>query len=444
MTIEICTVGGYNEVGKNMTAVKVDNEVVILDMGLHLEKYIQYRGDEDVRKLTTSELQRVDAIPNDDVIKDWKKLVKIIIPTHAHLDHVGAIPFMSNKYNAPIVCTPYTAEVIKSIIKDDKFTLKNKIKVLNANSTYKISKGLKLEFINVTHSTPHTVMVALHTPEGIVLYANDFKFDNFPTLGKKPEYKRLKEIGKEGVKALIVDGTRAKQQGKTPSESVAKELLRDVLIATESKGKVVLVTTFSSHLARLKSIIEFGKKMNRKIVFLGRSLAKYVYSGEAIGIINFSKDVEIVKYSKQIRRRLRQINEEKRDKYLLVVTGHQGEPDSVLTRIANHDLPFDLYPEDHVVFSCSVIPNPLNIANREIIENQLKRYKVRIFRDIHASGHAAREDLRDLINMVRPEHIIPAHGDFTMISALTDLAIEMNYELGKSVHIMQNGQRIAF
>ncbi len=444
MTLEICTVGGYNEVGKNMTAVKVKNEVVVLDMGLHLEKYIQYKGDEDVRKLTSSELKRVDAIPDDDAIKDWRKLVKLIVPTHAHLDHVGAIPFMSNKYNAPIVCTPYTAEVIKSIIKDDRFVLKNKIKVLNANSTYKISNNIKLEFINATHSTPHTVMVALHTPEGIILYANDFKFDNFPTLGKKPNYARLKELGKKGIKALIVDGTRAKQHGKTPSESVAKEMLRDVLIATESKGKIVIVTTFSSHLARLKSIISFGKKMNRKIVFLGRSLAKYVYSGEAIGIVNFSKEVEIVKYSKQIRKRLRQINEDKRDKYLLVVTGHQGEPDSVLSRIATHDLPFNLQQEDHVVFSCSVIPNALNIANREILENQLRRYKVRIFRDIHSSGHASREDLRDLINMVRPEHIIPAHGDFTMISALTDLAIEMGYELGKSVHIMQNGQRISF
>ena len=444
MAIEICTVGGYSEVGKNMTAVKVNKSVVILDMGLHLEKYIQYKGDEDVRKLTSAELQRVDAIPDDKAIKDWKKMVKVIVPTHAHLDHVGAIPFMSNKYNAPIVCTPYTAEVIKSIVKDDRFILKNKIKVLNANSTYKVSKDMKLEFINTTHSTPHTIMAALHTPDGVILYANDFKFDNFPTLGKKPNYKRLKELGKKGIKALIVDGTRAKQHGKTPSESVAKEMLRDVLIATESKDKVVFVTTFSSHLARLKSIIGFGKKMNRKVVFLGRSLAKYVYSGEAIGIINFSKDVEIVKYSKQIKKRLRQINEEKRDKYLLVVTGHQGEPGSVLSRIAMHELPFDLFPEDHVVFSCSVIPNPLNIANRKMLESQLKKYKVRIFRDIHTSGHAAREDLRDLINMVRPEHIIPAHGDFTMIAALTDLAIEMGYELGQSVHTMQNGQRITF
>lgn len=444
MAIEICTVGGYNEVGKNMTAFKIGEDVVILDMGLHLEPYIQYKGEADVRKLSSRELQKIDAIPDDTVIKDWKKFVRLIVPTHAHLDHVGALPFMSNKYNAPIMCTPFTAEVIRSIVRDEKFILKNKIKVLNANSKFKVSKNITVEFINMTHSTPHTVMVALHTPDGVILYANDFKFDNFPTLGRKPNYKRLKELGKKGIKVLVVDGTRAKYEGKTPSESVAKEMLRDVLIATESKGKAVLVTTFSSHIARLKSIVGFGKKMNRKVVFLGRSLAKYVESAEACGIVNFSKEVEIVKYGKQIRKRFKQLNVEKRDKYLIVVTGHQGEPRSVLSRIARGELPFELDHEDQVVFSCSIIPNPLNIANRAMLESQLKKYKVRIFKDIHTSGHAAKEDLRDLINMVNPAHIIPAHGDFSMKSALTDLALEMGYELGNSVHIMRNGQRISF
>lgn len=444
MTIEICTVGGYNEVGKNMTVVKYKNEAIVLDMGLHMEPYIRYKGREDGGKISASELQIVNAIPNDKVIKDWKKYVKAIVPTHAHLDHVGAIPYLSNKYDADIICTPFTAEVIKAIVEDDRFNLKNKIKVMNPNSSIQVSENIKLEFINSTHSTPHTIMAALHTPDGVVLYANDFKFDNYPTLGKKPNFKRLRELGKKGVHTLVVDGTRAKVHGKTPSESVAREMLRDVMIATESKGKAVIVTTFSSHLARLKSIIEFGKKMNRKVVFLGRSLAKYVEAGEKAGIIKFSKQVEIVKYGKQIRKRLRKLNSERRDKYLLVVTGHQGEPGSVLTRIANHDLPFQLNKEDHVVFSCSVIPSPLNVANRELLEKQLKQRKVRIFKDIHTSGHAAREDLRDLINMVKPKHIIPAHGDFTMISALSDLAIEMDYELGKSVHIMKNGQRIEF
>ncbi|MFH1399236.1 MAG: RNase J family beta-CASP ribonuclease [Candidatus Woesearchaeota archaeon] len=442
MKLEICTVGGYNEVGKNMTAIKYGKEAVIFDMGLHMEKYIDWHEDNLDMKPTAKELEKEDAIPDDRFIKDWRGMVKVIVPTHAHLDHVGAIPYMSNRYDAPIVCTPYTAEVIKAIIKDDKFKLNNSIKVMNANSTYKISDNLTLEFINVTHSTPQTVMAALHTPEGIVLYANDFKFDNFPTLGKKPNFKRLSELGEKGIKLLIVDGTRATREGKTPSESVAKEMLRDVLIATESKGKIVVVTTFSSHLARLKTIVEFGRKMNREVIFMGRSLAKYVEAGEAIGIVNFSDEVEILKYSRQVRKKLKQINRDRREKYLLVMTGHQGEPGAVLSRILHHELAFDFEPDDHVVFSCSVIPNPTNIANRQLLENKLKKAKVRIFKDIHTSGHASKEDLRDLINMVKPEHIIPAHGDFTMTSALSDLAVDMGYRLGHNVHIMRNGQRL--
>ncbi len=444
MTLDVCTVGGYDEVGENMTVIKIDNEAVILDMGLNIENYIKVCGDEDIRNLTVSELREADAVPDDSVIKDWVGNVKLIVPTHAHLDHVGAIPFLSNWYKAPILCTPFTCEVIKTIVREEKFRLKNEIKELYPNAYYNISDDLKIEFINVTHSTPQTVMAALHTKEGLILYANDFKFDNFPTLGKKPNFKRLKELGKKGVKLLIVDGTRASMDGKTPSESVAKLMLRDVLVGTESKGKAVIVTTFSSHLARLKSIVELGKKMNRKVVFLGRSLAKYSEAGKEAGIIDFTDDVEIVKYGRQIEKRLKQLNKEPRDKYLLVVTGHQGEPNAVLSRIARRELPFDLYPGDHVVFSCSVIPSPLNLANREVLENQLRRHKVRIFKDIHTSGHAAKEDLRDLINMVNPEHIIPAHGDFKMLSSLTNLAIEMGYELGKGVHAMQNGQKITF
>jgi ribonuclease J len=444
MTLDITTVGGYNEVGKNMTAIRVGKEVVLFDMGLHIENYVSYKGaDEDFRKMTAVELQKADAIPDDRCIEDWKKDVKAIVPTHAHLDHVGAIPFMATKYGSPVIGTPYTIEVLRTILKDEGFKLKNELKVLNPNSSIRLTKDLTLEFVNVTHSTPQTVIAALHTPEGIILYANDFKFDNYPTLGNKPNYQRLEELGKIGVKTLIVDGTRATRSGKTPSETIAKEMLRDVLLGTDSKNSLVIVTTFSSHLARLKSIIEFGKKMNRKVIFLGRSLAKYVYAGEAINIVNFSDDVEIVKYRRQVNKRLKQINTEKRDKYLLVVTGHQGEPDSVLSRIIRQEIQFNLLPNDHVVFSCSVIPNSTNIGNREIMEGQLKKFKVRVFKDIHTSGHASKEDLRDLISLVKPVHIIPAHGDFTMISALTDLAIEMGYRIGHTVHVMRDGQRIS-
>jgi ribonuclease J len=444
--IEICAVGGYDEIGKNMTAVKYGDEVVVIDMGLYLDSYIKYteEAQDDIIEITAKELAKVGAIPNDHVIKDWRSKVKAIIPTHAHLDHVGALTFLSNKYNAPILCTPFTSEVIKAISQDEKIKLKNEIKVLNVNSVYYISDNIKVEFINMTHSTPQTVMVAVHTPDGILLYANDFKFDNHPTLGKKPNYGKLEELGKKGVKVLICDCTRARQPIKTPSELVAREMLRDVMLGVDSRNKSVIVTTFASHLARLKSIIEFGKKMNRKIVFLGRSLAKYTEAGEKANLIKFSKEVEIVKFGKQIKRRLTKMEKENKEKYLLVVTGHQGEPKSTLSKMVNGEIPFKFGSEDHVIFSCTVIPSDVNKKNRAELEKRLREQGVRIFRDIHASGHASREDLRDLINLVTPKHIIPAHGEEEMKEALVDLAIEKGYKKGETVHIVHDGDKVSF
>ncbi|MBU2560896.1 MAG: RNase J family beta-CASP ribonuclease [Nanoarchaeota archaeon] len=440
MAIEICPVGGYNEVGKNMTAIKVDDEVVIIDMGLHLDPYIKYTEDEDlVKEITANTLTKIGAIPDLGPIKHWRKQVVAVVPTHAHLDHVGAIPYLSNKFDADIVCTPFTAEVIKAICRDEKIKLENDIRVLNPNSSMNVTKKIKIEFLNVTHSTPQTVMVAVHTPYGKVLYCNDFKFDDHPVIGKKPNYERLKELAKENVRCLIVDGTRSGEAQKTPSEQVAKEMLRDVMMGCDSTGKAVIITTFSSHLARLQSIIEFGHKMNRKVVLMGRSLGKYVTAAENIGLVKFTKEVEMATFRKHVKKKLKQISKNP-SKYLIVCTGHQGEPKSVLSRIANGEFEFHFGKEDHVIFSCAIIPTALNHANREILEGKLKRFGVRIFKDIHVSGHAAKEDLRDLINMVKPQHIIPAHGDINMASSLSELAMEMGYRVGENVHIMQNGQ----
>lgn len=214
------------------------------------------------------------------------------------------------------------------------------------------------------------------------------------------------------------------------------------MVGTNSKGKAVIITTFSSHLARLKSIISFGKKMNRKIVFLGRSLAKYVQAAESIGLVNFSKDVEIVKYGGQIKKKLEYIERKGKEKYLLVVTGHQGEKKATLSKIARKKLPFRFGKEDHIIFSCTVIPSKVNIENRRKLEEQLKHYHVRIFKDIHQSGHASREDLRDLINLVKAKHIVPAHGEAKMKNALASLAVEKGYKLRKTVHIIHNKDRL--
>ncbi|NOZ81390.1 MAG: RNase J family beta-CASP ribonuclease [DPANN group archaeon] len=441
--ITIQAIGGYDEVGKNMTAVTVNGETVLFDMGIQLDNYIKLTEEGDIIKYSPDELIAAEAVPDVTLLGKKALQVKAILPSHAHLDHIGAIPFLARRFKkAGIYGTPFTMSVLNKTLQDEKINLPNRITSVTPNSTVKITKNLKAEFINTTHSTPQSAMIALHTPEGIILYANDFKFDLYPTLGKKPNFERLKELGKKGIRALIVDSTYSRSHMKMPSESVAKQMLKDVMLGTDNRGKGILVTTFSSHIARLKSIIEYGKKLNRKVVFLGRSLTKYTYAAEDIGLVHFSKEVELVRYWKQIKRKLKQVVKDGKQKYVLVVTGHQGEPKSTLSKMVDEKTDYRFGHEDHVIFSCKTIPSPTNIANREYLEQNLKHYGVRIFKDIHVSGHAAREDIRDLINFVRPEHIIPSHGTVEMTSATKELAKEMGYETGKTVHMMHDGTEV--
>ncbi len=438
--IEITAVGGYSEVGRNCTAIKVDDEIIIVDIGLHLENYVKLTEDEDAIKISPGQLIAVGAIPDVSILDSQKDKVKAIVISHAHLDHVGAVPYLANRFKAPIYGTPFTMEVLQTMLKDDQTKLQGDIKVVNTNAKTKITDNINLELIHITHSTPHTALVALHTKYGVILYANDFKLDMHPTLGKAPNFERLEQISKENILALICESTYADVASKTPSESVAKEMLKDVMFNVHNEDNLIIVTTFSSHIARLKSIVEFGKKLNRKVIFMGRSLAKYSSAAQNVGLIDFTKDVEVVKFSKQIEKRLKKIDSE-REKYVLVVTGHQGEPKSVLQRIVTGYIQFKLLPDDNVIFSCKVIPTPINIANREALETDLKQRGVRIFKDIHQSGHAAREDLREFINIVKPRTIIPAHGTEHMTKALADLAIEMGYKQD-SVFLLKNKQSV--
>jgi len=182
--------------------------------------------------------------------------------------------------------------------------------------------------------------------------------------------------------------------------------------------------------------------LGRKIVFIGKSLHDYITAAEKLEFIHFSEEAEIIKSAPRAKNRLKEL-QRKREEYVIVATGSQGEPNAVLTKMVNGDLPFTLLPEDFVVFSCGVIPTPAIQANRKILEHKIRNKKVRIFKDIHVSGHASREDIRDLIKIVSPQNIIPAHGDMQKLASVANLASEMGYSLGKDVHILQNGQRIS-
>jgi len=442
MPIEICTVSGFNEVGRNMTAINVDGDVIICDMGLHMENYVRFTEDQEIENFNAEDLLKVNAVPDMRPIEDWKDKVKAIIPSHAHLDHIGAIPFLANEFHAPILCTPFTAAVLQSMIRDRKTPFRNQIRSCAINSIYHLSKNITLEFVEITHSTPHTALICIHTKYGTVIYANDFKLDLYPTIGNKVNFKKLRKLGEKGVLALVIESTYASLEQKMPSESVARQMLMDVLLGTETKDHAIFVTTFSSHIARLKAIYEFGRSLGRKVVYMGRSIDRYMYAAEKVGLLNLYKKAKVLRFSRQMANELKKIDRDGRGKYLIVVTGHMGEPKAVLSRIARGEMGFKFKPDDQVIFSNRVIPTPTTIANRQALEQDLKAHKVRIFKDIHVSGHAAREDLRDMIDMLKPKHIIPAHGDVHMTAALAGLAREMGYVSEKTIHIMQNGDRI--
>ncbi len=429
--IKIHTLGGYDEVGRNMSAVQVHDEIIILDMGIHLDPYIKVQDENSFRNPTTDELFKIGAIPDDSKLN--KDYVVAIVPSHAHLDHIGAIPYMEKRYHAPIVCTPFCSEILKILAQDKHINFKNKIKMLRPEKIFK-TKHMVIEFIPITHSTIQTVLVVIHTIYGNVVYANDFKMDESPTFGQKPNLEKFKEMK---VLALICDCIYARDDEKTPSETKAKDMLEKLFETQNFTNKAIIISTFSSHIARLQSIIHCAKKIKRKVVFLGRSLAKYVEAAENAGLITFSNDVEIVKYRKEMKHRLREINE-KKGEYIIVATGHQGEPNAVLAKIAGGQLPFFLEKGDVIIFSSTVIPVEENEKNSAMLHDMLKNKGIIIFRDIHVSGHAAGKDLREFIKCVNPQHIIPAHGPDSMKQHLIAIAKDLGYQ-DRFLHMCHNG-----
>ena len=440
--IGIIAVGGYNEMGRNMTAVHFGGDIIIFDMGLRLDQ-VQIHEDIEIERMHSLDLIKIGAIPDDTVLKGVNGTVRAIVCTHGHLDHIGAISKLAHRYRAPIIATPYTIGLIRQLIKSErKFPAENELIEMNAGETKEISKKLSIELIRVQHSTLDCVFIAVHTPRGILLYANDFKMDRTPTLGEPPDIQRLKQIGKEGVFLMITESTNAAIVGKTPSERIAKDLLNDVLIGTEETESGVIVTTFSSHIARIAATLEIAKKMDRIPVLMGRSMDKYVKLAAKMGYIQLPENLKIYGVRKNIDKAFARIVSEGKEKYLPIVTGHQGEPGSVLERISMDNTGYRIESGDKVIFSANVIPTPSTRANRHALETKLGMRGARIYDGVHVSGHASKEDHWELLRMINPEHVIPAHGNIVMHSSYIEMAETTGYVLGDTIHLLRNGEEL--
>ncbi len=278
MEIEIATIGGYEEVGRQMTAVRAGDDIVVFDMGLNLSKVLIHDN------LRTEEMHSLDlidmgAIPDDRILNELDGEVQAIVPTHGHLDHIGAISKLAHRYEAPIVASPFTLELVKEEIQDEgKFNVNNDLVEMEAGETMRIGDTgkLDLEFVNVTHSIIDAINPVLHTPEGAVVYGLDKRIDHTPVIGDPIDMDRFREIGREGpgVLCYIEDCTNAGKKGRTPSESVARRHLKDVIHSIDDYDGGVVATTFSSNIARVKSLVEFAYDIGRKPLLLGRYLEK--------------------------------------------------------------------------------------------------------------------------------------------------------------------------
>ena len=443
MEIEIATIGGYEEVGRQMTAVRAGDDVVIFDMGLNLSQVLIHDNVETER-MHSLDLIDMNAIPDDRIMSDIEGDVQAIVPTHGHLDHIGAISKLAHRYDAPVVATPYTIELVKQQVEgEQKFGVDNDLVKMDAGDSTSIGDAnLELEFVNVTHSIIDAINPVLHTPEGAIVYGLDKRMDHTPVIGDPIDMERFREIGREGVLAYIEDCTNAGEKGRTPSESVARSHLKDVVYSLEDYDGGILATTFSSHIARVSSLVEFARDIGRQPVLLGRSMEKYSGTAERLGFVDLPGDIGMFGHRNAIERAFKRIMNEGKEKFFPIVTGHQGEPRAMLTRIARGETPYELSAGDKVIFSARVIPEPTNEGQRYQVEKLLGMQGARVYDDVHVSGHLNQEGHYQMLQALNPQHLIPAHQDLGGISPYVDLAEDNGYRAGRDLHISRNGNII--
>jgi len=435
--MKVYTLGGYEEVGRNMTAVEVDGEAVIFDMGYEMEEVIDADGEVD--QMTTNQTLETGAIPKDAKLYENNVDVKAIVIGHGHLDHVGAIPKLAGAYDCPIVCTPYTKKIVQRAIDGDRKNIDNDVHAVEKGDEYEISDDIDLEFMHVNHSIPQATLSLLKTNEGGIVYGNDMKIDYSPVIEETTDIERLKKAGEEGVELMIPGTTNVCDPGRCRSEKSVEVELNDVMDSCYENGGAVIMSTFSSQISRLNSILD-ANNGRRKVAFVGRSLKEYTAAAEELDLIDLSQ-VEVVSYFDEVQDLMNKVSGNK-EEWLIVATGNQGEPGAQMDKIASGEYPITLEKDDHVIFSSRTIPTPPTEANRYSLEKKLKSEGVRVYPGVHTSGHAKKEDHRDFINYLQPENIVPSHGTIQKLGDYVELAREEGYALEEDIFLGENGRVI--
>ena len=412
--LKIIPLGGLGEVGKNMTAYEFNREILIVDAGIMFPHN--------------------DMIGIDYIIPDYQyllnkanKVVGIVI-THGHEDHIGAIHHLLKDIPAPVYATPLTLGLIEGKLVRNNAAAKVSLNKVKAGGSVEIGP-FKVEFFHVCHSIPDAVGLGITTPAGLVIHMSDFKFDQTPVDNWPTDYAKLAEFSRRGVDVLLSDSTNAERAGWTPSEKVIGPAFDKVF--TEAKGRVI-VATFASLISRVQQVADAAARHGRKMALAGTSMIDNVKIARKLGYLDIPDSLLVP---------IDQALQMQDHKVALMCTGSQGEPSSIVGRLsAGTNRQFDLKPGDTVVLSSHPIPGNEETISKTI--NRLLRRGANVIYDsiapIHVSGHAAQEEQKLLINLVRPKHFIPIHGELRQLKRHGQLAVEVGVP-EENVVVVENG-----
>ncbi len=396
--LRVVPLGGLGEIGKNMMVLEYGPDMIIVDAGLMFPE---------------PEMLGVDlVIPDFSYVLEKRDKVRGIVITHGHEDHTGALPYLLNQLKVPVYATKLTHGLITVKLKEHKLLQDTALHVVEPGDHISLGR-FTVEPFRVSHSISDSVGLIIHTPLGIVVHSGDFKLDHTPVDGKLMDLGRLAQLGVQGVLLLLSDSTYVEMPGYTPSEKNVGEALDRVI--AEAPGRVI-VTTFASLISRIQQVINAAAKHQRKVFIAGRSLVENVRVAMSLGYLEAPED---------IMGNMEDLRKLPKEQVVIITTGSQGEPTSVLVRMANRDhRQLHIAPGDTVVISASPIPGNEALVYRTV--NSLFKQGARVIygniADVHVHGHGSQEEMKLLLNLVRPKFFVPIHGEYRHLTLHATLA----------------------
>ena len=416
--LQIIPLGGLGEIGKNMTVIRCDEEILVIDAGLMFPE---------------DDMLGVDlVIPDITYLLEHKDEIKAIVLTHGHEDHIGALPYVLKQINVPVYGTRLTLGILEGRLKENGVDSGNLHSVMQGDI---INVGcFSVGFIRVNHSIPDAVGLSIKTPVGMIVHTGDFKLDYTPIDGKMTDFRRFSDLGNKGVLVMMADSTNAEREGHTPSErTVGAAFDRSF---HKARGRII-VATFSSNVHRIQQVIDTAVRYKRKVAVLGRSM---------VNVVNISLELGYIHAPEGTLIDIDEINNYRMEQIVVITTGSQGEPMSALTRMAMSDhRKVGIVPGDTVIISANPIPGNEKMVVKTI-DNLLKLGADVVYgrsEGIHVSGHASREELKLMHNLVRPKFFIPVHGEYHHLVKHAQLAQELGMPKDH-VFVGENGMVFEF